>query len=118
MLLEVRDVRLGKSINLAVAFLLELAMLAAFAYWGFHTGGTVLEKILRGIGVPLLVAVVWGMFMAPNSRRRLQGAAYLAVKVILFGLAVLALIVSGQLLIGLLFGAVFVLNTVLLYTLE
>ncbi len=108
----------AKSINLALAFLLELAMLAAFAYWGFHTGGAVLEKILRGIGVPLLVAVIWGLFMAPNSRRRLQGASYLAVKVILFGLAVLALIAAGQLLIGLVFGAVFVINTGLLYLLE
>ncbi len=105
----------AKSINLALAFLLELAMLAAYAYWGFQTGTTVILKVLLGIGIPLLVAVVWGYFMAPNSPRRLQGAAYLALKVTLFGLAIAALIVAGNRTLGILFAAVFVINTILLY---
>jgi hypothetical protein len=103
-----------KSLNLALAFFLELAMLAAFAYWGIFTGQTTLAKIGLGIGVPLLVAVIWGFFMAPTSSRRLQGAAYLALKLVLFGLAVAALIASGRTMLGAVFGAVVVINSILI----
>ena len=107
-----------KSINLALAFILELAMLAAFAYWGFQTGGSAVVKILLGIGIPLLVVAVWGTFMAPNSSRRLQGTGYLVVKVVLFGLAVAALIIAGQRVAGIVLAVVFIINTILLYIWE
>ena len=90
-------------------------MLAAFAYWGFHTGQSTILKIGLGIGTPLLVAVIWGLFMAPNSSRRLHGAAYLALKLVLFSLAVMALITTGNNALGILLLAIFVINTVLLY---
>ena len=99
-----------KFIQLALAFALELAMLAAFAYWGFHTGGSALARLLLGIGVPLLVAVIWGVFMAPKSTRRLQGAAYLAVKVVLFGLAAVALVAAGQSLAGIALAAIYLVS--------
>jgi hypothetical protein len=104
-----------KSLNLSLAFFLELAMLAAFAYWGFHTGQSTIVKIGLGIGIPLLVAVIWGLFMAPNSSRRLQGAAYLALKLLLFGLAVAALITTSNDTLGIVLGVVVVINTILLY---
>jgi hypothetical protein len=104
-----------KSINLALAFLLELAMLAAYAYWGFQTGTTTILKVVLGIGIPLFVAVVWGFFMAPKAPKHLQGAAYLALKVVLFGLAIVALIVVGNRALGIVLAAMFVINTVLLY---
>jgi hypothetical protein len=104
-----------KSVNLALAFLLELALLAAFAYWGFQTGSDTLVKVILGIGTPLLVAVIWGIFMAPNSARHLQGGAYLTLKAILFGLGIAALIEAGRPTLGLVFAAVVVINTILLY---
>ena len=104
-----------KALNMAVAFILELAMLAAFAWWGFHTGDSTIVRILLGIGVPVLVAVIWGIFMAPNSSRRFKGAAYLLLKIVLFGLAVAALVAVGQMILGIILGVVFLVNTVLLY---
>ena len=104
-----------KLINLSLAFVLELAMLAAYASWGFHTGQSTVVKIGLGIGVPLLVAVIWGLLMAPNSSRRLNGAAYLALKVVLFGLAVAALISTGNVALGILLGAAVAINTILLH---
>ncbi len=100
----------GKSLGLALAFALELAMLAAFGYWGFHVGSTILLKILLGISTPVLIAVIWAVFMAPRSKRRLQGWRYTAVKIVLFGLAALALIVSGQPAAGIIFGALFLIS--------
>jgi hypothetical protein len=104
-----------KSFNLSLAFFLELAMLAAFAYWGFHSGQSTIIKIGLGIGIPLLTAVIWGLFMAPNSSMRLQGAAYLALKLVLFGLAVAALITTSKDTLGIVLGVVVVINTILLY---
>lgn len=104
-----------KSANLALAFLLELALLAVFAYWGFQAGNSTLAKILLGIGLPLLAALIWGIFMAPNSARRLQGGAYLALKALLFGLAVVALVAVGRTTLGVTFAGVVVINTIFLF---
>lgn len=103
-----------KAINLGVTFLLELCMLAAFAYWGFTTGTMLLTQLLLGIGVPVLVVLVWGRFMAPKSSTRLTGAAYLVLKFILFGAAALALAVVGQTTLAILFMVASVINQVLM----
>ena len=101
--------------NLALAFLLELCALASFAYWGFNASDSTVVRIVLGIGTPVLAAVVWGIFAAPRSARRLRGDAYLAFKVVFFALAVLALIVSGQVNLALVFAVVFIINTALAY---
>src|SRR5258706_4542265 len=53
--------------NEALAFLLELAALAALAAWGFAVGDGGLAKAALAIGAPLLAAVVWGLFAAPRA---------------------------------------------------
>lgn len=104
-----------KSANLALAFLLELAALAAFADWGLGASAETLLKILLGVGTPVLAAVLWGVFAAPKSTRRLRGAAYLGFKLVFFGLAALALIAAGRGGLALLFAALVVVNVALLY---
>ncbi len=103
-----------KPINLGLRFLLELAMLAAFAFWGFHTGAQPLAKILLGVGVPLLVAVIWGALLAPRSSRRLQDPAYSILVYFLFGLAALGLVIAGQVVLAVILAVVFVANDVML----
>lgn len=61
-----------KFANLTLRFLLELCMLATLGYWGLRTGEQLVVKIALGIGVPLLVGMVWGIFLAPKSTRRLD----------------------------------------------
>ncbi len=102
-----------KPINLALAFILELAMLAAFAYWGFRTGSTGLAKGALGVGVPLIVALIWGMFMAPRAARRLKGASYFVLKGVLFLLATLGLAVAGQVVSAIIFVVLTLINTAL-----
>ena len=85
-----------KYANLALSFLLELCILAALGYWGLQTGQTTLLKILLGIGLPLLAAVLWGLFAAPKASRRLKGLALLLFKIAVFGLAIIALAAAGQ----------------------
>ncbi len=59
-----------KASTLAVRFLVELGILAALGVWGFHTAQSVVGKISVGIGIPLVVAILWGMFLAPASSMR------------------------------------------------
>jgi hypothetical protein len=103
-----------KSINLGVAFLLELCLLIAFAYVGFQIGATPLVRVVLAIGAAVLVTLIWGRYMAPKSDARLTGAAYLALKFVLFGLAALGLAVFGQSALAIIFAIVAVINQVLL----
>ena len=80
-----------ESLTLLVRFLLELGMLGALGYWGFKTGDTTSAKALLGVGVPLLAAVVWGLFIAPKATVEVPKAVWVGLQVILFGGAALAL---------------------------
>lgn len=68
-----------KMLNLALRFVLELALLAAFGYWGFKTGGRLPARWLLGIGVPLLAAMIWGMFLSPKASLPLEAPLRLAI---------------------------------------
>ena len=103
-----------KTANLALRFLLELSLLAAFGYWGFRTGPSPVMKVVLGIGLPILVAVIWGVFLAPASARRLADPARLIVELVIFGAAVAALYSAGQPYMALALGLVYVVNRVLL----
>ncbi len=103
-----------KAGNLGVRFLLELCMLAALGYWGFHTARDVIGKLAVGIGVPLLVAILWGVFLAPASSMRLEGPLYLILEVAIFGVAAAALSATGHPALAWTFVLIAVLNKVLM----
>jgi hypothetical protein len=104
-----------KNANLALAFFLELCVLAALGYWGFQTGQGTIARIGLGIGAPAVAVVVWALFGAPNSAWRLQGSWLLTLRVVFFGSAAVALFTAGQRVLGVVFGLVFVVNLVLIY---
>ncbi|WP_435318994.1 YrdB family protein [Haloarchaeobius sp. TZWSO28] len=95
---------------LGVRFLLELAGLLALGYWGFRTGGSTLASLALGLGAPLLAAIVWGTFVSPKARVPLRGEARLAVEVLVFGVAAVALYAAGQPLLAVVFAAVAVVD--------
>lgn len=103
-----------KGLNLLVRFLLELCMLAAVGYWGFKTNSTWLMKIMFGIGLPILIAVLWGLFIAPRATYPLKGISYLAVELILLGSGAVALFASGKPTLGWVYTITLIVNKVLL----
>jgi Mn2+/Fe2+ NRAMP family transporter len=103
-----------KFANLTLRFLLELCMLAALGYWGLSTGEQLVIKIGLGIGVPLLAGVVWGIFLAPKSARRLDEPLRLILELAIFGLAITALYIAGPRLLAWVFGLMYVVNKILL----
>ena len=103
-----------KMLNLALRFLLELCMLAAVAFWGFKTQNNWLMKILLGIGLPVVIATLWGMFLAPRATRPLSGASFLTLEMILFAIGALALFASGKPTLGWIYTVAVIANKILL----
>lgn len=103
-----------KSLNIGVRFLLELCILAIFGYWGFETGTGMIMKILSGLGAPILFALLWGMFLAPKSPRRLQQPWSFLLEIAIFAMASWALYSTGQVDLSIAFGGIYVLNKTLM----
>lgn len=80
-----------KPANLALRFALEIGALIAIGYWGFQTGQNTLLKILLGVGLPLVAAVIWGTFVSPKAAKRLPEAGRFLIELLIFGGGVLAL---------------------------
>ena len=99
--------------NLALAFVLELCMLAAFAYWGVRVGEGTLAKVALGVGAPLLVAVAWWLFIAPRAVVTLPAPVNLALRILVFGLAVAGLAAAGRPAWAMVFGVVVAANLAL-----
>jgi hypothetical protein len=80
---------------LTVAFLAELAALAALAVWGWSAGGSTASRVLLAVGAPLVAAVLWGVFAAPSAPVRVLVLTVL-VKIAVFGSAALTLLATGR----------------------
>lgn len=93
-------------VNLAVRFLLELAALAAMAYWGWsqHSGPL---RFLFAIGVPVLAAILWFGFAVPEDPSRsgkapvpVPGTVRIVLELAIFGFAAWALYDAGKPTVG------------------
>lgn len=100
-------------VNDVLAFLVELAALAVFAWWGAETGGGPAVSLLLGIGAPLVAAVVWGLFASPKARVKLPRAGVLAVQGLVFFMALICLDLVGHRTLAILFGVIAAANRVI-----
>jgi hypothetical protein len=98
--------------NDALAFLLEVAALAALGWWGATRGNGTAAAVLLGVGAPLAAGVAWGLFAAPKAKVRLPMAGVLAVKALVFASAAAAIWAIGRPLVASAFAAVALANAV------
>lgn len=103
-----------KTLNLALAFLLELVMLYAIGYWGFKLKQGTAIRWAVGIGLPLLAAVLWGVLLAPKSVVDSPFAVKMAGKFILFVIASLLLYSAGKQQMAIAFIITVIINFILL----
>ena len=97
---------------LTAAFVSELAALAALGWWGFTLDAPPAVRVLVGIAVPLLAAVLWGAFAAPRAPVQVMALTVL-VKLVVLGGGVLALLATGHPRLAAALGAVALLGSVL-----
>ncbi|MDF2723841.1 MAG: hypothetical protein K0Q59_3516 [Paenibacillus sp.] len=82
---------------LAAFFALELAAMAAFGYWGYHLAAGALLRITLAVAAPLIVIVLWGMFLAPKASFPIFSfPARTALKMVVFVAASAALFATGS----------------------
>src|SRR3954469_7612076 len=78
-----------------VAFGSELVALAALAVGSWALPGPTALRVVAAVGLPLVAAVLWGLFAAPHAVVRVAALA-LVTKVVVFGAAALALVLTGH----------------------
>src|SRR5215213_4316046 len=101
--------------NLALRFVVELVGLGALAYWGWAQEqlGAMARVGLASVA-PLALAVVWAVIVAPNTANGLTQPQKNTIGTVLLIVAAAALALAGQPTAALAFGAVVVLNWMLL----
>ena len=67
-----------KLINSVLVFILEMAMLGSFAYFGFQKGSSMFIKYTSAIVLVAGAIFLWSYFAAPRSEHRLR-MPYLAI---------------------------------------
>jgi hypothetical protein len=77
---------------LGLVFLDEIAAMAAFGVWGWQVGS---PRALLVVVLPLAAMTAWWLFASPKARYGDHGRRE-AVKVVVFGLASLALWDAGH----------------------
>jgi hypothetical protein len=108
--------------NLAIRFLLELAALATFGIWGWQHGDEVWLRYILAIGLPIITAVVWGVFNVPNDPSRsgaapvvVPGTFRLAIELMFFALAIWSLYDLGHTRISILLGLLVIMHYIASY---
>jgi len=103
-------------INLGLRFLLELAAIIVFGYWGHSLTGDG-TRILLAILFPLLFAVLWGVFAVRGDPSRsgktvvnTPGIIRLLLELGLFGAAAWMMLDLDHSLIALIFGSAVVIH--------
>ncbi len=76
--------------NATLAFLLELAALGLLAWGGWRLGGDGVVRVGLAVVLPVVAAVLWGAFAAPQAAYPSTGGR-LAVQIVVLGGAAAAL---------------------------
>jgi hypothetical protein len=102
-----------RAANLFAKFMLELAALAAFAFWG-STIASGIAAVVIAIAAPFVMAVLWGWFAAPRAKRRLPLPARVPFELGVFALATVALVAASSTLAAVVFASAVLINAALL----
>jgi hypothetical protein len=100
--------------NLALRFLLELAALTTFGYWGATNGAGRVVSILLALGLPSIAAALWGLFISPKARFATGAFGRAFLGLLVFLLAAAALWSRGRIPLAATFASLAVVSSVLI----
>lgn len=103
--------------NDGLRFLLEVGVLVALGYWGFGRSGGAMRWVV-GLGLPLLVAVGWSVFVNPDGSQATSDPLRLVLELAVFGAAVAALTALRRRPLALTFALLMVVHLALTFPLD
>ncbi len=108
-------------VNLMIRFLLELTALASVGLWGWKSFDGTLQYVL-GLGLPILMTIVWGTFAVPDDPSRsgkapvpVSGLIRLVIEFIFFALGVWVLYDLEYLILCYAFGGLVLIHYIVSY---
>lgn len=108
-------------LNLALRFVLELVALFGLGAWGWRAVGSPVRYVLVA-GLPVLAAVLWGVFAVPDDPSRsgrapiaVRGFLRLGLELLVFGLGALALREAGLEQMGFVFALIVLIHYAISY---
>ncbi len=95
--------RRGGTVSFAqvAAFAVELAVLVTLALAGWRIGSGLAVRLALAILLPVAASTVWGVWIAPMSRRRLSDPMRLAAQIVLFLVTAALAVSTGMVVWGL-----------------
>lgn len=99
-----------KNANLALRFVLELCAFAGLGYWGSQATSSGLWCAVLAIVTPAAAILVWALFVAPKAKVKVAEPVRWAIELVVFVGAAAALVAAGQLVLGIVLGAVAMAN--------
>src|ERR1700759_5664692 len=105
-------------INLALRFLLEIAMLTTLGCWGWHVCSGWM-RYAAAIGLPAIAATLWGVFRIPNDPKpapvAIPGILRLLLELGLFGWAIWILFITRYTQTAYIMAAVVIIHYIISY---
>ena len=105
-----------KRINLALRGIMELGIVAALGFWGFHTGRNTFMKIILGISAPVIIFGFWGLVDFRNAGSKSEYIR-LIQELLLSGLAAAALYFAGQTILAWILALISIIHHIFVYSL-
>ena len=102
------------NVNDVVAFVVEVGVLVLLAWAGFTAEAPVVVRVMLGGGLPVVAAVLWGVFAAPRARVS-SGRLRLVTKLVVLGAGVVAGFLVLPTLWAVVVAVVVVVNLALMY---
>jgi hypothetical protein len=91
-------------------FGLELCAFAALGYWGSQATSSGLWCSVLAIATPLAAIVAWAVFVAPKAAVKVSEPVRWTIELVVFVGAAVALGVAGHVVLGIVLGALAVVN--------
>jgi len=108
-------------VNLAFRFIIEIAALIFIGIWGWQIGEG-LVKYIMAIGIPIVIAAIWGIFNVPGDPSRsgkapvpVPGFLRLFIELSIFSLAIWTIFYLESNNLACIFAAMIVIHYVLSY---
>ncbi len=101
-------------LNLPLRVLMEIGVVAALSYWGFHTGSSTAMKIVLEVGAPVVGFGLWGLIDF-HQAGRFSEPLRLLQELVISGAAAVALYASGQHVLGLALASLSIVYHALVY---